>query len=170
MDIQLIAEWITGFLAMGLGIGCYAMKSYRTLTLTAASGVFFLAIHFALRDALTAAAMAGLMSLRIALSLYVIELALKPRLGATLAALTLSLTAAWLTWRGWVSVPSTLATLIAAWAGFNLRDLRLRWALLLSEAFWLMNGLVTGSILATLGATLALIVNHQTLRRLAHQS
>ncbi len=159
-------DLLAGLAATALCVGSYAARTHRGLTFTAALGVALWSVHFALRGAWTPALLSGLMSLRVLAGAWVVHLSERQRLWATALAFALTLTGAALTWQGLVSVPSTLATLFVAWAGFNLHNLPLRKALFVGEGLWLVNGLVTGSAVAAGAAVLALAMNAWTLRGL----
>lgn len=64
-----------------------------------------------------------------------------------------------LTWQGWVSAPSTAATLFLSWSGMHLKLPQLRYALLVGDALWLANGWVTDSWIACLCSVVALGLN-----------
>lgn len=148
-----------GGAALFLCVGSYLMKTHRTLTFTAAAGVMCWALHFAVLGFWTASVLSALMSLRVASAVYVLHMDKAPRWWLTVVAWVLTGAAAWLTWNGWPSVPSTAATLFLAWSGFHLHLTRLRVALLVGEALWFINGYVAGSPVAMTAAALSFALN-----------
>lgn len=149
----------TGVLACALSVGSYAAKTHRRLTFTAVAAVLMWALHFGLQRAWTPCVLSVLMSARVAAGAWVIHLSWAQRWWATVAAWALALVAAGLTWKGVTSVPSTLATLFLSWAGMHLDIRQLRWALLVGEGLWFVNGWVVGSPLAMVSAVLAIGLN-----------
>ena len=150
---------VVGWLAMGLGISSYLAKSQRSLTVTAMAGVLAWSLHFGLRQAWTPCALTAIMSLRVAAGVWVVHWSASRRWAATVAAILLSLLGAALTWRGWPSVPATLATVFLSWAGLHLALSPLRWALLVGEALWFVNGWVVGSRIACVCAVVSALLN-----------
>jgi hypothetical protein len=158
LRVNMIAA-IFGGAGLSLCLGSYLLRTHRSLTLAAAAGVLCWAAHFAAKGYWTPAVLSFLMSLRVAAGVYVIHFTSRTRWLATLTAWGLTGVGAWLTWQGWLSAPSTLATIFMAWAGLQLPYSKLRYALLVGEGLWFINGWATDSTLAMLGATGAVALN-----------
>ncbi len=149
----------SGTAAFTLCVGSYLLRTHRTLTLTAAAGVFCWAIHFAAKGIWTPAVMSLLMSLRVAAGVVVIDLPKKTRWQLTWLVWAFSAVGAALTWNGWVSAPSTCATLFLAWAGLHLPYRPLRFSLLVGECLWFLNGVATNSYPAMIAAVVSFCIN-----------
>lgn len=148
-----------GALALGLCVGSYLMRNHRALTLCAAAGVLAWSAYFAVQGFGTATVMCLLMAGRVASGVWVVHWAAPRRWALTLVVWALSLAGAWATWQGWLSVPSTLASLLLAWAGYHLHYQPLRRALLAGELLLFVNGWLTHSGWAMASAALGLAMN-----------
>jgi hypothetical protein len=154
---------ITGAIALGLGVGSYLMRNRIALTITAALGVLFWAVHFAVQGVRTASLLSVIMAVRIAAGVYVVEFSPTARWSITALAWVVTWAGAYLTWQGWVSVPSTIATTFLAFAGFHLHYTDLRKALLFGEVLWFINGLVAQSELAMIASVVSFCLNLKVL-------
>ncbi len=138
----------TEALAALLCLGSYCARTHRGITFVAAAGVLCWAAHFALKQAWTPSVLSFVMALRILAGAWVVDMGRTQRWWATGIAALLTAGGAWWTWQGWVSVPSTAATLFTSWVGMHLKLPALRWALLLADGLWLLNGWVVQSYVA----------------------
>lgn len=151
--------WLTGTAALTLCVGSYLMRSHKGLTLTAALGVLMWAAHFASQGVWTASALSVLMAIRMAAAIYVVNFRLRARWKLTCVAWALTWLCAYVTWQGWVSLPSSLATTFLAYAGFHLHYTELRKALLFGEVLWFINGVAANSPLAMSAAVISFGIN-----------
>lgn len=150
---------ISGSAGLALCVGSYLVRSHKGLTLMAALGVLCWAIHFASQSLWTPAVMGLLMAVRVAAGVVVVDFERATRWWLTFLVWALIAAGAGLTWQGWTSAPSIVATVFLAYAGFHLHYGPLRKALLVGEALWLVNALVTGSMLALVASILAIGIN-----------
>jgi hypothetical protein len=149
--MELLAT-LTGSLAVVLSLSSYLMRTHRSLTYAAAAGVLCWALYFAFKGVWTPSVLSALMAVRIAAGVKVVVLSHRTRWQLTLLVWALTSLGAYLTWQGWVSLPSTVATTFLTYTGFHFRYLALRRALLLSELLWFANGCVTESTLGMAAA------------------
>lgn len=152
-------ESATGALALVLSLSSYALKTHRALTSVAFLAVLCWGAHFWFKGALTPAALALVVSLRIALSLHVVHLSLAQRQRWTAGFLVVTVLASALTWQGWLSVPSTVATLWLTFIGLNWKGAQLRLGFFVGEGLWLTNAVLVGSLFAVVTSVLATVVN-----------
>lgn len=142
-----------------LCIWSYFARTHRSLTLTAMTGVLAWALYFGLKGAWTPCVLSFVMALRVAAGVWVVGWEEAQRWKATFLGWSVAGLGAYLTWQGRASMPSLAATLFLTWAGLHLPLKPLRWALLIGEALWFVNGLVLGSTLACLSAAAAMLIN-----------
>lgn len=154
-----VLESSFGFLGLVLCTGSYAARSHKAMAWVCAAGIACWSMHFALKGAATASVLSMASALRIAASVWIVHWSAVGRKAATAAAFAVALGGAYLTWAGWLSVPSLAATLIASWAGMNLGLARLRIALLAVELLWVLNAWVLDSMLALTASLIGIGLN-----------
>ena len=150
---------LTAGLASVLCLSSYFARTHRSLTLTAMSGVLAWSLYFGLEDAWTPCVLSFVMALRVAAGVWVVNWSETQRWRATVLGWSVAGLGAYATWQGRVSMPSLAATLFLTWAGLHLPLRPLRWALLVGEALWFINGLVLNSTLACSCAAGAMVIN-----------
>lgn len=161
LTYQVLAGQVLGLVALGLCILAFASRDDdRLLFILVGANVAF-ALHFVLFGAWTAAALTGLIILRIMLA---------RRYRGSLALATLMLAAsgvaAALTWRAPIDALPLVATVLGTIAMFLLRGIPMRVLLALAAFTWTLNNLLIGSIGGAVAEALILATNLVTIARL----
>lgn len=149
-----------GLAALLLNVAALLHTCERRLRLHSGLAGALWALNNLLLGAHTAAALSLVSAGRTATSAVTLQASQRLRLGSFVGFAALTLGAGFVTWHGWLSLPIVVASVLSTFAMFYLQGPRLRWAMVLVSALWMVNAWAFGSAeqavanLATAGAAL----------------
>jgi hypothetical protein len=150
---------VVGWAALITGLSSYLMRQRVLMLAVSTFATAAWSLYFYLCDATTASVLVLLAAVRIAVSTTAPQWTVAKRRIITAGFLGLVLAGATVTWSGLPSIPATLASVLLAVATLNFSFDRIRYALLVGDVLWLLNGIALGSQLGAVAAALGLAIN-----------
>jgi hypothetical protein len=135
----------TGIAALSLSLRALITRSDRDLNRTTGLSAVLWALNNLLLGAHTAAALSAVAAGRQASTSYAERRGPQIRRQSCGLFIAITVLAGALTWEGWISVPTTAATVLVSYAVFYSRGAQLRLIMLVSAALWMMSAWTLGS-------------------------
>ncbi|HUD27109.1 MAG TPA: YgjV family protein [Burkholderiaceae bacterium] len=129
----------TGIAALGLSVRSTLYRCDRGLRRGYLLAGILWALNNFLLDATTGAALSCVSVARTGTASLLFQRGNRIRIGACALFIVISLVAASLTWRGWLTLLPVAASILVTYAAFFLSGSRLRLALLISALLWTQN-------------------------------
>jgi hypothetical protein len=129
----------TGIAALGLSVRALVVRSDRELNRASGLSAILWALNNLTLGAHAAAALSAVAAGRQASTSYAERLGARTRRWGCAIFVAVSAAAGALTWEGWTTVPTTVATMIVSYAVFYTSGARLRLIMLASALAWMYN-------------------------------